>query len=61
MDVLKLSVIDAFYFSVKAPCGLSWQGMRGSDDVRIIVDRAMRHPGACRDCVKIRRDAERPL
>ena len=38
-----VTVHDGIYFHVTAPCGHSWQGMRHTDDVRIVVDRAMDH------------------
>jgi hypothetical protein len=34
------------YFTASASCGCVWQGMRHSDDVRIVVDRAVDH-GRC--------------
>lgn len=38
-----VNVIDGLYFAVTAPCSKSWPGMRHSEDVRIVLDRAMDH------------------
>lgn len=40
---ITVSVHDGIYFHVTAPCGHSWPGMRHTDDVRIVLDRAMDH------------------
>lgn len=54
MDMMSIYVTGPIYFAVSAPCGESWQGMRHSDDVRIILDRAMDHPGNCGRCAALR-------
>lgn len=41
--MLEVSVTDSMYFYVAAPCGCGWTGMRHTEDVKIIVDRAMDH------------------
>lgn len=48
--MLKVKVIGSLYFSVSAPCGTWWQGMRHSDDVRLIIDRALDHLDECATC-----------
>lgn len=59
MFMLKISVIDPLYFGVTAPCGQSFNGMRHTDDVRIVIDRAMDHPRDCERCAD-RRRSDRP-
>jgi hypothetical protein len=54
MDMITVAVVGALHFSVTAPCGRGWSGMRHSDDVRIVLDRAMDHPKTCEDCAKKR-------
>lgn len=58
MDVLKVKLVPPLYFSVSAPCGMWWQGMRDSDDVAILMKRAMAHPAECPDCAKLREAAQ---
>jgi hypothetical protein len=50
MNPISVKVIDGLYFSARTPCGKSWPGMRHSDDVRIVLDRAMDHVASCREC-----------
>jgi hypothetical protein len=39
-------------FSVVAPCGQGWVGMRHSDDVRFVIDRALDHVKLCAQCAE---------
>ena len=39
-------------FVAVAPCGASWLGVRHSEDVRTVHDRAMDHTDSCEDCKK---------
>lgn len=43
VSVIRVSVTDWMYFVATAPCGCGWTGMRHTDDVKIIIDRAMDH------------------
>lgn len=36
-------VTDGVYFIAELECGCAWVGMRHTDDVRTILDRAMDH------------------
>lgn len=45
-----INVVDGLYFAVTAPCSKSWPGMRHSEDVRIVLDRAMDHAESCERC-----------
>lgn len=47
---VRILVIDGLYFVARVPCGQSWQGMRHTDDVRIVADRAMDHVSQCPNC-----------
>jgi hypothetical protein len=42
-EPIMVNVVDGLYFAVTAPCSKSWPGMRHSEDVRIVLDRAMDH------------------
>jgi hypothetical protein len=45
--VIRVSVTDSLYFVVTVlACGCGWTGMRHTDDVAIIVNRAMDHDHA---------------
>jgi hypothetical protein len=48
--MINVKVLDALFFLVKLPCGEKRQGMRNSEDVRIVVDGAMRHVETCERC-----------
>jgi hypothetical protein len=51
MDMIHVkSLQGGMYFGAKAPCGDQWTGMRHSDDVRIIIDRALDHVDKCERC-----------
>jgi hypothetical protein len=54
MDVqmIMVGVVGALHFYARAACGQSWHGMRHSDDVRIVVDRAMDHAKTCPKCAE---------
>jgi hypothetical protein len=56
MDVhmITVGVVGALHFTATAACGQGWHGMRHSDDVRIVLDRAMDHAKTCQDCAKKR-------
>jgi hypothetical protein len=56
MNVIEIRVVDAMYFSVSVPCGQAWPGMRHTDDVRIVVERAMDHADNCQDCARARQE-----
>lgn len=51
LEVIKVLITSTYHFAAQAPCGRSWSGMRHSDDVRVIIDRAMDHVAKCDDCV----------
>lgn len=42
--------MDRIYFTIHAPCGHGWTGMRHSSDTRILLDRALDHIEHCRRC-----------
>lgn len=48
--MINIRVLDPLHFAAAAPCGQSWQGMRHTNDVRIVVDRAMDHAKTCEKC-----------
>lgn len=37
-------------FIVRTPCGQAWLGMRHTDDVRVLLDRALDHVDDCENC-----------
>lgn len=41
---------DGMHFVAMTPCRASWPGMRHSEDVRIVMDRAMDHATSCGLC-----------
>lgn len=53
MDILiQITVVaDNHYFVVRVPCGHNWPGMRHTNDVRIVLDRAMDHAQDCDACI----------
>ncbi len=53
-DMITVQITGPLHFAVRAACGRGWSGMRHSDDVRIVLDRAMYHPKTCADCTEIR-------
>lgn len=48
--MINIRVIDGLHFTAMSRCGQWWQGMRHSEDVRIVVDRAMDHAKSCEKC-----------
>ncbi len=46
--------VGEIYFSVAVPCGQTWPGMRNTEDVQIVMDRAMKHVKACEACRKVK-------
>lgn len=48
--MITVDVVDFLHFRVRAPCGTGWVGMRHSNDVRIVIDRALDHVVACARC-----------
>lgn len=45
-----IEVVDNLYLVARTPCGQAWQGMRHSDDVKIVTERAMDHIARCESC-----------
>jgi hypothetical protein len=45
-----IEVVDAMYFVARTPCDQAWLGMRHTDDVKIVVERAMDHVADCANC-----------
>lgn len=63
MGMITITVVDGLYFAARVPCGQSWPGMRHTNDVRIVIDRAMDHAASCEACtpeVPTTRAADRP-
>jgi hypothetical protein len=54
MDVIEVRIVDSPYFYALTPCGRAWPGMRHTQDVSIVVDRAMDHVKGCADCAALR-------
>lgn len=48
---IEITVTDGLYFVARTLCGESWPGMRHTDDVRIVMDRAMDHAQGCDACI----------
>lgn len=49
--VVSMRIIDSMHFLLFAPCGKSWTGMRRTDDVKILAERAMMHTESCENCL----------
>lgn len=50
MDMITVDVTDTLYFHVRTPCNETWLGMRHTQDVRIVIDRALDHVMSCDRC-----------
>lgn len=45
-----ISLTGPRYFVATAPCGRSWTGMTDTDDLQILVRRALKHAASCEWC-----------